>query len=266
MAEDYVDRFETLSMTRRGPVLEVRMHTDDGPLVWGRTGNAEFPEAFAAIAADPDLLVVIITGTGERFSGPAPSDEAFYGRSAREWTHRMRNGALLVERMLDIQALVIAAVNGPAYHHPEIALMADIVLGTPDALFRDFHFPDSNMVPGDAVGVIFPLLMGANRARHFLLTGTEVTAQQAHDWGLLNEILPTAGLMDRARELADDFARKNPMVVRYTRQLFTRPLKEAVRAHLDLGLALEGIGMLHETQRLDAAGDTTTRRFGDAEM
>ncbi|SDH83944.1 Enoyl-CoA hydratase/carnithine racemase [Sinosporangium album] len=247
--DEYHDRFQTMKMTRENGVLDVTLHTEGDSLIWSRIGNIEFPQAFRAIAGDPDNRVVIIRGTGELFSGPAPSDEGFYRRSAEEWSFRMRNGLALVEALLSIDTLVIACINGPVYHHPEIPLLADIVLSSPEGLFRDFHFPDSNMVPGDAVSIVFPLLMGLNRARHFLLTGEVLSAQQALDLGLVNELMPREDLLPRAQELAASFREKNPLVLRYTRHLFTRPLKKAVQDALDIGLALEGLAVLHESSR-----------------
>jgi enoyl-CoA hydratase/carnithine racemase len=79
---------------------------------------------------------------------------------------------------LDIEAPMIAAVNGPALIHAELALLCDIVLASETAIFQDLpHFP-SGLVPGDGVHVVFPLLLGANRGRYSLLMGQKIPAHE----------------------------------------------------------------------------------------
>ncbi|MCC6438786.1 MAG: hypothetical protein IT196_27435 [Acidimicrobiales bacterium] len=57
-------------------------------------------------------------------------------------------------------------------------------------------------------------------------------------------MLPAAQVMDRAMELAHDLAERNPILLRHTRHVLTRPWKKAMAADLHLGLALEGIASL----------------------
>ena len=58
-------------------------------------------------------------------------------------------------------------------------LLCDIVLASDDAVFQDApHYPEG-LVPGDGVHVLWPLLLGMNRGRYFLLTGEKLSAKQA---------------------------------------------------------------------------------------
>jgi enoyl-CoA hydratase/carnithine racemase len=64
------------------------------------------------------------------------------------------------------------------------------VLASEDAYFQDLaHFP-RGMVPGDGQHVIWPWLVGRNRARYMLLTGKKLSAQEALEWGAVAEVLP----------------------------------------------------------------------------
>ena len=65
--EEYRDKYEHLSMQRSDGILEVRMHSDDGPVVWGAGPHRECGAAFGDMAADPQNRVVILTGSGEEF-------------------------------------------------------------------------------------------------------------------------------------------------------------------------------------------------------
>jgi enoyl-CoA hydratase/carnithine racemase len=248
--DDYRDRYENIRMERRDDgVLLVTFHTEGGPLRWGHIGgaHAEFASAFADIARDGENKLVIMTGTGDAWSGPVASSETFPRSTPTEWDIIRRNGMMLTQSLLNIDAPVISCVNGPALRHPEIPLLADIVLAAPEASFQDSaHFPNRTM-PGDGVNFIFPLLMGLNRGRYFLLTGQTVGAAEAKELGMVNEILPREQLLPRAWELADQLMKQNPLVLRYTRLMFTQPLKKASLDLLGFGLALEGLAAVHES-------------------
>ena len=102
----------------------------------------------------------------------------------------------LIINVLDVDVPMISAVNGPCNMHSEVPLMGDIVLASEDAYFQDAsHFP-RGQVPGDGQHVIWSVLAGHNRARYFLLTGKKLGADEAKEWGVVNEVLPegpTAG-------------------------------------------------------------------------
>jgi enoyl-CoA hydratase/carnithine racemase len=155
---------------------------------------------------------------------------------------------LLTTSLLELNAVVISCVNGPATRHPEIPLLADIVLASPGSCFQDSAHFVNRVVPGDGVHFIFPLLLGLNRARYFLLTGQVLQAQEAKDLGLVSEILPRDELLPRARELAEVLVRQNPLVLRYSRLLLTQQVKRASLDLLGYGLALEGLAQIHEME------------------
>ena len=67
--EGCCDKFSWLRMRREDGNLEMRLHTEDGPLRWGLVPHGELPDAFAEVGRDRDNRVVILTGTGDEFSG-----------------------------------------------------------------------------------------------------------------------------------------------------------------------------------------------------
>ena len=108
-------------------------------------------------------------------------------------------GALIRSRVTSRPANavpVISAVNGPCSIHAEVPLLSDIVLASETAYFQDLaHFP-RGLVPGDGSHVLWPMLVGPNRARSMLLMGKQLSAQEALEWGVVAEVLPRVG--DRA--------------------------------------------------------------------
>ena len=137
--EAYAGSYRNIAMSRENGILEMRFHTDGGPLRWTHIGGAhsELGAAFADVAADPENRLVIMTGTGEAFSLSADGLEEPLRRDTATWDIILRNGMRLIHSLLDIDAPVISCINGPAYRHPEIPLLADIVLCAENAVIQD---------------------------------------------------------------------------------------------------------------------------------
>ena len=75
--EDYKDRFKNIRFSREDGILEMTLHTEGNSLRWGFVPHEECEEAFLHIGRDRENQVVIMTGTGEEFSGPAPDPVLF---------------------------------------------------------------------------------------------------------------------------------------------------------------------------------------------
>jgi enoyl-CoA hydratase/carnithine racemase len=232
-------------------ILLMQCHTDGGSLVWDWKAHDDMADAFADVAGDREIKVLIHTGTGENYNanwgllpnGELPDPPIYDAMPGVRGLHKLDEKAWynrqLMNNVLDVDVPMVSAVNGPCNIHSEVPLMGDIVLASEDAYFQDVsHFP-RGQVPGDGQHVIWNFLVGHNRGRYFLLTGKKLTAREALDWGAVAEVLPKDQLMDRAWELARELVKRPPLVLRYTRQLFTQELKRAFLNELGHGLARE---------------------------
>jgi enoyl-CoA hydratase/carnithine racemase len=228
-------------------VVTVRLHSDGGTCVWGARPHTEITDLFGLIGQDRQARVVVVTGTGEEFLHLPEGGAEQIARGtvpARAWDRVIREGNRLISSLLDVEVPMIAAVNGPAVVHSEIALLCDIVIASDTAVFADAaHFP-SGLVPGDGMQVIWPLLLGPNAGRYLLLTGQQLSARRAHELGVVGEVLRPSEVLPRALEIAGRLATQNPTLLRSTRQVLTRPLKRAMADDLPLGLALEAFTSL----------------------
>ncbi len=226
-------------------VLTLRLHSDGGICVWGAGPHAELADLLGLVAQDREARVVVLTGTGEEFirlpeGGPRWLSRG--GLAPSGWDRVIREGNRLIHNLLDVEVPMVAAVNGPALVHCELALLCDVVIASPTAVFGDAaHFP-GGLVPGDGMQVLWPMLLGPNRGRHLLLTGATLDAAEAKALGVVGEVV--ADPLARAREVAEGLARNNPALLRSTRAVLTRPLKRAMADDLHLGLALEAFTSL----------------------
>ena len=245
---DYQSRYHTIRFARSGGILEVMLHSRGGEAKWGvseRSLHNELGLAFSDIASDPENRIVILTGTGSTFIAAMDRDEpAPEPTLAEMWGRIYAEGMSLLENLLAIPVPVIAAVNGPALIHAEIAVLSDIVLAAEDAEFADLAHVPGGAVPGDGVHTVWPMLLGPNRGRYFLLTGERIGAAEAKRLGVVAEVLPRDALMPRARALAEQLAKLSPLTLRNTRAVLVRHLRKRLQDELSFGLGLEALAML----------------------
>lgn len=258
--DTYARRFPRAAMERRQGILQVTLSTDGGPFRWDLEAQRQLVEATAEIAADCENRVVILTGTGLEFAGPRADPEvSVYAKSGIEVTpaalqRTHGNARRLIANMLAIEVPMIAAVNGPARRHSELALMCDIVLASETATFEDTaHFAIGGHVPGDGLNTVLTLLMGLNRARYFMLTGQVISAVEAKDMGLVAEVLSPQELLPRAWAIAEQMAGKPDLLLRHTRQVLTHPLKKALDDSLAYHLSVEALAAVQTHGRLGLA-------------
>jgi enoyl-CoA hydratase/carnithine racemase len=239
--DGYADSYRNIRFTRRAGVLEMALHTDGGPLLWGGSIHTELGDAFYKVGQDRENRVVILTGTGDGFCpGPDPTPSNLDSSVPPVGLdHIYQEGKAILQNQLAVPVPMIAAVNGPAAAHPELALLCDIVLAADTTYFQDRHL-EWGIVPGDGIHIVFPMAFGMNRGRYLALTGGKVTAQQALDWGAVAEVLPIGKLNDRAWEIATYLAGRPILGLRYTREVLTREISRQMRENLGHGLALEG--------------------------
>jgi enoyl-CoA hydratase/carnithine racemase len=243
---DYADRYRNVRLERRDGVLQVTLHTDGDSLRWGMEVHAELPDVFSNIARDRENRVVILTGTGAEFSGPAakPGTTMFAKRPSMEFMDNIHwEGRYMLQNLLSIEVPVISVVNGPAWRHSELPLLGDIVLASDTAAFQDSAHFVSELVPGDGIYAVYAALLGFNRARYFLMTGQILDARQAHELGLVAELMPADRLLARAWELAEDLARRPTLLLRYTRLVFVEPLRKRLQ-EVGYSLAMESLAIM----------------------
>lgn len=230
-----------VAVTAEDGIVELRFHTDDGPMVWTADTHREATETFAWIMSQTDTKVVIITGTGDRFC----TDLDVTGFAALPWDYIWWEGRRMLRNLNDIEVPIIGIANGPATIHAEIPVMGDIVLASTSATFADHaHFPLRDTVPGDGVQLIWRELLGPTRSKYWLLTGATIDADEALRLGIVNELHDEDQLLTRAWEIARDLARRPVPLLRYAKSVVSMGTRERFTDNLSYGLALEGGGYM----------------------
>jgi enoyl-CoA hydratase/carnithine racemase len=246
-AEHMIMRFED-------GILELRFHSDGGPLRWGLEAHRAILPAIADISNDPDVECVIVTGTGNAFLGEF-NDES-WTRHGFKGSFGMYQGydifwdqTRMPLALLGLKVPVIGAINGPSIVHNEIALLHDIVICSENTEFSDVHWQGLGIVPGDGIHTLFRELLGPNRARYYLMTGTKIGAAEALQLGMVGEVLPQDQLLPRAWEIARTiYMTRDRIQRRLTRSLLIQPWLELFTKELKVGIAHEALGCFSHWQ------------------
>lgn len=220
---------EIMLMTRRNGILEVRMHTDGGPLKFSWKVHSMWSQAWIDIGRDPENEVLILTGTGDRWLDANPE---VWKKLFREWTPddklKMYHESLrLLENLIFcIDIPTIAAINGPGTHC-EIGTLCDITICTEDADFFDPHFLGGTP-PGDGMALTLQRTIGIKRAAYYAYTGQKIDGKTALELGIVNEVLPREKLQARAWELAEMMMERSRGARMLTHSILSRPWKQAL--------------------------------------
>jgi enoyl-CoA hydratase/carnithine racemase len=182
---------------------------------------------FEELGADTGIRAIVLTGAGDHFMGGG--DIAYFRTLTRASAERYVLG---IQRMQDAIGLlpqpVIAAINGAALGGGcELAMACDLriaeeqaVLGQPEVRL--------GIIPGAGGTQHLPRLVGPGRAKRLLFTGERLSAADACEWGLVEEVVPRGTSVERAHALAAVIARNAPLAV--------AAAKRAVNLGLQMGL------------------------------
>lgn len=241
------ETYKKLDVDRSGGVVTITLNTPGNRNAIDLDMHGELEAVWLDLAADSTIRAIILTGAGDAFStGGDISAMARRAGTPEGLTHSLKLPAItrrLFTNMLDTPQPIIAAVNGHATGlGATLALFADVSVISETAKFGDSHVK-VGLVAGDGGAVIWPLLVGPNRAKEFLMMGRLVSGAEAHAMGLINHAAPREEVLARARALAEDYAALPPLAVQWTKMSVNRVIKAQMETVLDASIALEMMSM-----------------------
>lgn len=213
-----------------------------------------FIDAVLGLADDPDLRVLVVTGAGERaFMGGADLRELGTLTPAKA-----RDFLTLIHRMCkalrDLPVPVIARVNGICLGAGlEVMAACDMRIAADHAVFG---MPEVKIgLPSVVEAALLPGLIGWGRTRVMLLTGDNIDARVAGEWGLVERVVPAAALDAELGRWVESIVESGPRAVRLQKALIREweamPVSDAIEA------GIRAIVRAYET-------DEPTRMVGEA--
>jgi 2-(1,2-epoxy-1,2-dihydrophenyl)acetyl-CoA isomerase len=223
---------------RDGSVLTITLNRPD---VLNAFNKAMHDALAAALkeARDPEVRAVIVTGAGRGFC--VGQDLAEFREVAGDIGTRLRS--TYHPNVLAIRALekpVIAAVNGPAAGAGmSFACACDIRIAADSASFVP-AFINIGLVPDSGATFFVTRILGYARAFEWLASGRKLTAAEAHSWGLVSEVVEADRLLERATEVAAEFAALPPLGIGMTKRLLDRAESSTLEEQLEREAQLQG--------------------------
>ncbi len=175
----------------------------------------ELRRAVLELKHDEAVRAVVLTGAGEKsFIAGADINELAVQSPVSGREHALR-GQHVFDLVETLGKPVVAAINGYALGGGcELALACTLRLAADTARLGQ---PEINLgiIPGYAGSQRLARLVGKGKAMELILTGAQISAQEALEIGLVNRVVPAATLLAEARGLATLLASKAPIALRY---------------------------------------------------
>ena len=246
--------FETLRLEEPQPgLLLVTLHRPEARNAFNTQMGRELRSLFLPLKFTPgELRCIVVTGAGTAFCAGGDLKER-RGMSDDDWRlqHAIFEEAFYA--IMDCSVPMIAAVNGPAYAGGlELALACDFIYASSDARFA-FTEVAIGIMPGVGGTQNLPRAVGERRAKEIILGAAPFSAQEAHEWGMVNALHSAQALMPAVMETAARITANAPIAVRQA--------KKAIHQGLQMDLAS---GLTFEVQAYERMISTEDRREGVA--
>lgn len=234
-------QFENIHYEKKNAIAYI---TVDRPKVLNALNMAtmaELREAFTIVRNDTEVRVVIFTGAGEKaFIAGADISELNKQNpvEAKEYTHR---GQAVLDLIENLGKPVIACINGFALGGGcEIAMACTMRLASDNAKLGQPEVK-LGLIPGYGGTQRLPRLVGKGLAMQLVLAGEQITAQEAHRMGLVNEVVAHAELIPRAEAIAHKIVANAPLAVQYAMEAVNKGMEMTLAEGLYLEAALFGL-------------------------
>ena len=203
------------------------------------------------LAADATVRAIVLTGAGDRiFCGGADLGSAFAGGAGDDLLAYLRTGNALLRRIESLPKPVIAAIQGHATGGGcEIAMACHLRVMKETARIGQ---TESNLgiIPGFGGTQRLPRLIGRTKALEFLILGTQISAPEALQLGLVNRLAKDGQTLTEAKALAHAIAQRAPAATR----LIIDCVDHGLDGPLEVGIERE-IHAFLETLRTEDAGE-----------
>jgi 2-(1,2-epoxy-1,2-dihydrophenyl)acetyl-CoA isomerase len=235
--------YETVIWEQSGAAGRLTLNRPETLNAWTAEFGHELGQVLENEAADPSVRAVLITGAGRGFSSGADLKAGFdphpddgrpdVRKELDELYHPIITG------VRELPKPIVAAVNGPAVGiGASLAFACDLVLAAESAYFG-LAFVNIGLMPDGGSTLFVPAAVGKARAFQMALLGERVPAQQALDWGLINQVLPDDQLMGEASALVEKLAAGPTRSYASSKKALNNMLFPNMQGQLDLEAELQ---------------------------
>ncbi|HEY0448387.1 enoyl-CoA hydratase/isomerase family protein [Actinophytocola sp.] len=239
-----------LTVTDAGAVRTLAIDRPDRLNAMTDTAARAIELALRDAAADETVGAVVLTGVGEHFSAGGDAHtilDTIASTDDRALLDLMRSFHRLIEEVWNSALPVVAAVSGVAYGGGfNLALVCDLVVCAPDARFCEV-FLRRGLVPDVGGAWLLPRAVGLHRAKELMLLTPELSAADAHRWGIVNAVADDP--LAHATELATRLAAGPRLATSLTKKLVNASTTGDLHSSLELEAVTQALALTGKDAR-----------------
>jgi enoyl-CoA hydratase len=232
--------YQHIRFERQGRLLRIVMDRPDVKNAANIRMHRELSQVFADAQRDEGSDILVLTGAGDAFSSGGDI------RAMREkiedrtlWNDTVNEARALFYSILDLDKPLIARINGAATGlGATLAVYADISIADEAAVIGDPHVK-VGLVAGDGGALMWPMLIGFQKAKELLFLGDNIPAAEAARLGLITHAVPAIELDARIDNLVSRLQKLPPFALRGTKRAINHTLKGLALATFEYGVSLE---------------------------
>lgn len=229
-------------------VAVVTMNDPDRLNAVGPHNHWQLEDIWLKLGRDERIKVIVLTGAGKAFSaGGDIKKMAERAQTEYGLKYALRvpiNTLRMWDQLLMTPQPIIAAVNGDAIGlGTSLFAFCDMSIAADDAKLGDTHVR-VGLVTGDGGSVMWPLLVGPQRAKEYLMRGKLLNGKKAEEIGLVNYSFPKEEVLDEALKIAREIAGQPIWAVRWSKASVNKQLKAQLNLIGELSIAYESLTML----------------------
>ena len=212
--------YETITVeTTADQVLLVHLDRPERANAMNTQMGLDLRELFMELyVASEDLRCVVVTGRGEKIFCAGGDLKDRDGMTDQQWQTQHAIFEQMVRGLRECPIPVLAAVNGAAFGGGcEFALGCDFIYAAEHARFALTEIT-LGIMPGAGGTMNLPFAVGERRAREIIYTGRPFSAEEAYNWGLVNEVCSADTLLDSTLATAKRIAENAPISVRQAKK------------------------------------------------
>lgn len=229
-------KYESLLYDLKDGVATITINRPDSANAMNPLMARELSEAALQADVNPEVRAILITGAGKMFCAGGDLDTfADAGGEVQALIQQMATDLhVALSRFARCSAPVVAAVNGTAAGAGfSLSMAADIAIAANTAIFT-MAYTNAGLSPDGGSTYFMPRKLGDRRARELMLTNRLLSAEEALDWGVVNQIVAEDILLEVAYEQAQKLAKGPTAAFGATKTLLTRTFETSLEAQMEL--------------------------------
>jgi enoyl-CoA hydratase len=258
------ESYQHLKFERNSRVLTIVMNRPEVKNAANVRMHHELSTVFYDVARDDEADVIVLTGAGDAFSSGGDV-HAMKEKIADQtkWVDTVEEARGIFYGMLDLQKPLIARINGAATGlGATLAVYADIAIASESAVIGDPHVK-VGLVAGDGGALMWPLLIGFQKAKELLFLGDNLPAAEAARLGLITYCVPDGELDARVQALAERLQSRPKLALGWTKKSINHSIRMLAQGTMESGFLYETLShlTLDHAEALDAFVEKRKPRY-----